>query len=310
MKILAFGVTGFVGRHLVPHLLGRGHALTVAARSGRHGFGPAVQVVEANPTIPGPWQDLVKGYDAVINLAGAPVMTRWNAAGKKTILESRTVGTRNIVDALSRVADGGKTLLCAGAIGYYGDGGDLVLTEDAPQGQGFLAEVSAAWQAEALRAEGFGHRVVIPRIAVVLGDGGALTRMLTPFSLGLGGRLGSGRQWFSWIHVRDLVRVMTFLIEEPRARGVVNACAPSPVTNAEFTRILGQTLRRPAILPVPAPVLRLVLGEAASMLLTGQRCIPEALARLGFSFEHPELGPALHDIVAPPSPGSSMGRRG
>lgn len=306
MNILAFGVTGFVGRHLVPHLLKNGHEVTVAARSGRHGFGPSVRVVKADPTVPGQWQDCVSEFDAVINLAGTPVMTRWNAAGKKAILESRTLGTRNIVDALSRVAEEGKTLLCAGAIGYYGDGGDLVLTEGAPQGQGFLAEVSAAWQAEAQRAQEFGHRVVIPRIAVVLGDGGALSRMLTPFSLGLGGRIGSGRQWFSWIHVRDLVRIMTFLLEEPKAGGVVNACAPSPVTNAEFTRILGQALRRPAFLPVPAPVLSLVLGEAATMLLTGQRCMPEALTRLGFTFEHPELGPALQNIIA----AHSIGRRG
>jgi hypothetical protein len=310
MKILAFGATGFVGAHLVPHLLERGHEVTVAARSGRHGFGPAVHVIKADPTVPGPWQDLVGGYDAVVNLAGTPVMTRWNAAGKKAILESRTLGTRNIVHALSGVTVGGKTLLCAGAIGYYGDGGDLVLTEDAPQGQGFLAEVSAAWQAEAQRAQEFGHRVVIPRIAVVLGDGGALAKMLPPFSLGLGGRLGSGRQWFSWIHVRDLVRIMAFLIEDPRARGVVNACAPSPVTNAEFTRILGQALRRPAFLPVPAPVLRLVLGEAASMLLTGQRCIPEALTRLGFTFEHPELGPALQGIITARRSGRTIGRQG
>lgn len=297
MRILAFGATGFVGAHLVPHLVERGHDVTVAARSGRHGFGPEVGVVKADPTIPGPWQDLVGGFDAVVNLAGTPITTRWNEIGKKSILESRTLGTRHIVDALARMDGGGKTLLCAGAVGFYGDGGDVVLTEDAPRGAGFLGDVAAAWQDEAQRAEACGHRVVIPRIAVVLGDGGALAKMLPPFSLGLGGRLGTGRQWFSWIHVRDLVRIMSFLLETPSARGPFNACAPEPVTNAEFTRTLGRVLRRPAILPVPAFALRLIMGEMATMLLTGQRCLPAALTRLGFDFEYPDLDQALRAAV-------------
>ena len=295
MKILAFGATGFVGAHLVPHLVERGHEVTVAARSGKARFAPPVAVLKADPTAPGPWQELVAGFDAVVNLAGTPITTRWNEAGKKSILESRVLSTRNIVDALSRTA--GKTFLCANAVGYYGDGGDAVLTEDAPRGSGFLADVAAAWQGEALRAEGFGHRVVMPRIAVVLGNGGALAKMHLPFSLGLGGRLGSGRQWFPWIHVRDLVRVMGFLLETPAARGAFNACSPGAVTNAGFTAALGRALKRPAVLPVPPFALRLVLGEAATMLLSGQRCVPAALQALGFAFEHPDLDRALADIV-------------
>jgi uncharacterized protein len=295
MKILAFGATGFVGGHLVPHLLGRGHEVTVAARSGKARVAAGAEVVKADPTVPGPWQDLVAGHDAVVNLAGSPVMTRWTQAGKDDILRSRTMSTRHIVDALS--ATTGKTLLCANAIGYYGDAGDTVCTEDTPRGNGFLADVTRAWQEEALHAQRFGHRVVIPRVSVVLGRGGALARMITPFSLGLGGRIGHGRQWFSWIHIEDLVRAMSFLLETPAASGPFNACAPEPVTNARFTAALAGALGRPAFLPVPAFALRLAMGEAASMLLSGQRCHPAALQRLGFEFSFPDMDAALAHII-------------
>jgi uncharacterized protein (TIGR01777 family) len=254
-----------------------------------------VNVVKADPTVPGPWRDLVPEHDAVVNLTGAPVTIRWNEAGKKSILDSRILSTRYIVDALSAVT--GKTLLCANAVGYYGDGGDRELPESAPRGTGFLADVAGAWQTEALRARSFGHRVVLPRIAVALGDGGALAKLRTPFSLGIGGRLGSGRQWFPWIHVRDLVRVISFLLEQPGLSGPFNACSPQAVTNAEFTAALGRALKRPAILPVPAPLLRLVMGEAAGMLLSGQRCVPKALLENGFEFSHPDLDRALADII-------------
>ncbi|PKN42199.1 MAG: TIGR01777 family protein [Deltaproteobacteria bacterium HGW-Deltaproteobacteria-18] len=295
MKILAFGATGFVGAHLVPHLVGRGHEVTVAARSGKARFSSPVRVARADPVTPGPWQDLIGEHDAVVNLTGSPVMTRWNKAGKEGILQSRVMSTRHIVDALARTT--GKTLLCANAIGFYGDTGDSVCTEDTPRGNGFLAEVCKAWQAEALHAQEFGHRVVIPRIAVVLGHGGALAKMITPFSLGLGGRIGHGRQWFSWIHIDDLTRVMSFLLETPEASGSFNACSPEPVTNAGFTQSLAKGLGRPAILPVPAFALRLALGEAAGMLLTGQRCHPEALQRLGFGFAFPNLDAALAHVL-------------
>ena len=295
MKILAFGATGFVGGHLVPHLLERGHEVTVAARSGKASVPAGAEVIKADPTVPGPWQDLVAERDAVVNLAGSPVMTRWTQAGKDAILRSRTMSTRHIVDALSTTT--GKTLLCANAVGYYGDTGDAICTEDTPRGNGFLADVTKAWQEEALHAQRFGHRVVIPRVSVVLGRGGALAKMITPFSLGLGGRIGHGRQWFSWIHITDLVRVMSFLLETPAATGPFNACAPEPVTNAHFTASLAAALKRPAFLPVPAFALSLVLGEAASMLLTGQRCKPAALERLDFAFDFPRIEGALADII-------------
>lgn len=295
MKILAFGATGFVGGHLVPHLLERGHEVTVAARSGKANVPAGAKTIPADPTAPGPWQDLVAAHDAVVNLSGSPVATRWTRTAKDRILQSRVLSTRHIVDALTGAT--GKTLLCANAVGFYGDGGDTLCTEDSPRGHGFLADVAEAWQSEALHARQFGHRVVVPRISVVLGRGGALSKMMTPFSLGLGGRLGHGRQWFPWIHVTDLVRAMAFALETPAASGPFNACAPVPVTNAGFTKALAAALKRPAFLPVPAFALRLAMGEAADMLLTGQRCLPAALARLGFEFAFPRVEDALTDII-------------
>lgn len=295
MNILAFGVTGFVGGQLLPLLCEQGHRVTVAARSATPRLPVSVPVIQADPTVPGPWQDRVAEFDAVINLAGTPVITRWTDSGRKAILHSRTHSTRNIVTAMR--PDGGQTLLCANAVGYYGDGGDTVLTEDAPSGDGFLPEVARAWQAEALRAEDKGHRVVMPRIAVVLGPGGALAKMMPAFRLGLGGRLGSGRQWFPWIHVHDLVRSMEFSLSSPDFYGPYNACAPGLVTNREFTRTLAETLHRPAIFPAPAFLLKLVMGEAASMLLEGQRCVPEKLQKSCFSFTHPNLQGALAAIT-------------
>lgn len=294
MRILIFGATGFVGQHLVPHLIERGHDVTVAARSTKAVIDPQAARIEADPSRPGPWQDKVADFDAIINLVGAPIATRWNAAGKKRILESRIASTQNIAKALEKTS--GKTFLCANAVGFYGDGQDHVLDEDAPRGQGFLADVAWAWQEEALRVAAT-HRVLTPRFAVVLGVGGALGKMLPPFSLGLGGRLGHGRQWFSWIHIQDLSRAISFLLETENARGVFNLCAPEAVTNATFTRTLGRVLNRPTILPVPALALRLVMGEAASMLLTGQRCSPARLLAHGFAFNQPRLEGALADIV-------------
>ena len=295
MKILAFGATGFVGGQLIPHLLERGHEVTVAARSGRADQPSGARIIQADPVAPGPWQDEIPEHDAVINLAGTPITTRWDEAGKRAILESRVLSTRHIVDALGKTTD--KVFLCANAVGFYGDTGDRLCTEDSPRGTGFLADVAQAWQAEALRAENFGHRVIIPRISVVLGHGGALAKMRPVFAWGLGGKLGSGRQWFPWIHVQDLVRALAFLLETPNAAGMFNACAPHPVTNAEFTRALGRALGRPAVLPVPGFVLKLALGEAATMLLGGQRCLPGRLDDLGFGFEHPRLDAALMSLV-------------
>lgn len=293
MKIIAFGATGFVGQSLVPHLASKGHSVTVVARShiAASRF-EGTTILQADPMKPGAWQEQIGAFDAVINLAGAPIMTPWNAAGKKQILESRVNTTRNIVDALKSP----QTFLCANAVGYYGSRGNEILDDTATAGSGFLADVAKAWQAEAERARSKDCRVIIPRISVVLGKGGALAQMYRPFSLGLGGRIGDGKQWFSWIHAEDLVRAFTFLLESDGA-GIFNMCAPQHVTNADFTAELGRALGRPTLFPVPAFALKLALGERASLLLDSLRCAPRRLQDLGFCFDYPSLDVALSHIV-------------
>jgi uncharacterized protein (TIGR01777 family) len=293
MRIFAVGATGFIGRSLVPALVDRGHEVTVLAR-GTVPFPPhpRIHVLSGNPMQAGPWQQAVADHEAVINLAGASIATRWTQEAKKRILDSRVVSTRNLVAALAGLPP--KTLVCANAVGYFGDSGDALLDDDAPAGKGFLAEVAAAWQDAALEATAHGHRGVITRFGVVLGPGGgALAQMLPIFRLGLGGRLGSGQQWFPWVHIRDVVDAIAFALEHPHVQGPINVVAPETVTNAQFTAALGKTLGRPTLLPVPAWVLRLVLGEAAAMLLSSLRCVPKRLMEWDFCFSYPDVATAL-----------------
>lgn len=300
MKVLVTGGSGFVGTALCASLVTAGHEVTVLTR-GDKGAGRLPAGVEAcvgDPTAPGPWQEVAAGHDAFVNLAGAGIFSRWTPEHKKLIRSSRVDSTRNLVDAMARRRSGqGAVLVSASAVGYYGPRGGEELSEEAPPGEDFLAGVCKQWEAEAQAAARLGARVVCARFGIVLGGGGgALGQMLPLFRLGLGGPLGSGRQCFSWIHVADLVTALLFCLENEMS-GAANCCAPSPVTNREFTRTLGRVLRRPAFLPAPGFAVRLAMGEMGSVVLTGQRVIPQALMRAGFSFQFPELEGALRDLL-------------
>ena len=233
----------------------------------------------------------------MVHLAGEPVGQRWSASAKRRILDSRVEGTRALLAALRERPP--NVLVSASAVGYYGFRGDEILTEQSPPASDFLGQVVAAWEHEALEAEKLGVRVVRLRIGVVLGaGGGALQKMLLPFRIGFGGRLGPGTQWMSWIHLDDLVAMILFALRESTLRGVLNATSPHPVTNAEFTRALAHALHRPAVIPVPAFALRLLFGEMSEVLLGSQRAVPEAALLAGFEFRYPEIGAALIQILS------------
>ena len=232
----------------------------------------------------------------MVHLAGSPVAQRWTPWAKKEIRASRVKGTHHLVTALSTMKQRPMVLVCASAIGIYGDRGDEVLTEASPVATGFLADVCREWESEADLAESLGVRVVKLRFGIALGrKGGALEKMLPPFRAFMGGRLGTGSQWMSWIHIDDIVGLIRYALAYPLT-GVVNATAPNPVRNSEFTRELGATLHRPAIFPVPAAALKIMLGDMASVLLASQRVLPKAAETGGYRFAYPELGPALRNL--------------
>jgi len=279
MNVAITGASGFLGRALSERLRAFSHSVTAISLR----------------TQPPP--DAFAGCQAVVNLAGEPVAQRWTAAARERISNSRIQGTRSLVAALRKHPP--QVLVSASAVGYYGSRGDEILTEDSAPAHDFLGQLALGWEQEAHTAEQFGVRVVTPRIGVVLGRGGALSQMLLPFRLGVGGRLGTGKQWMSWIAVDDLVSLIEFAIEDAALSGPVNAVAPNPVTNAVFTRELAAALRRPAVLPVPAFALKLLFGEMSQILLEGQRAIPQAALRAGFRFRFAELGEALRAALAP-----------
>ena len=243
--------------------------------------------------------EVVSGYDAVIHLSGESVAGRWTAAKKARIRESRVVSTKNLSEALVRYEKPPKTFLCASAIGYYGNRGDEVLTEPSPSGTGFLSDVCREWEAATHTAANAAIRTVNLRIGLVLSrNGGALQQMLLPFSLGLGGKIGSGRQWWSWIHIEDFVAAVHHILRDNSLGGPVNMTSPNPVTNAEFTRTLAKVLKRPAILPVPAFAARLAFGELADeALLASARVEPKTLITNGFEFKFPQLRSALGHLT-------------
>jgi hypothetical protein len=287
MKVLLTGATGFVGTHLTKKLEGAGHEVLPVSRKRGAAFDWSEESLRRG----------VDAADAVISLAGENLFAkRWNAVQKQVLWSSRVEGTTG----LARLAAQRKPrcLLSASAIGWYGPSDDRELDERSPRGNDFLAELCLDWEAATEAAVEAGVRTAVVRIGVVLGDGGgALARMLPPFRLGLGGPLGHGRQWISWVHVDDLCGLFLFLLENEHASGVYNATAPEPVTMKELSRTLAGVLHRPAFFPVPAPVLKLALGEAASILLTGQRVKPGRALEAGYRFAYPELEGALRQIT-------------
>ncbi|MDE3218718.1 MAG: TIGR01777 family oxidoreductase [Nitrospirota bacterium] len=302
MHIVVTGGTGFIGRPLCASLTQEGHRVTILTRrkeEAQRSCGSTVMVVEWNGKEAGAWEHSLEGADAVISLAGAPIAdARWTDARKRLLIESRVLTTRLLVEALSRRSSKPRTLISASGIGYYGASDDRVLDEGAARGQGFLADLCLQWEAEALRAAQFGMRVVIVRTGMVLEqDGGALPKMLLPFRLFAGGPIMPGTQWVSWIHRRDHIGLMQWLLATPSVSGPVNAVAPEAVTMHRFCVVLGGVLHRPSWLPVPGFALRVALGELGTLMTTGQRVRPAKALSGGYVFHYPTLEPALRAIL-------------
>jgi uncharacterized protein (TIGR01777 family) len=295
MKVLLTGATGFVGSHLTQRLEAAGHTVLPVSRRARwtdDGAGARFD-----------WSDEslmsgVRAADAVIHLAGENLFAkRWSAKQKEILWSSRYDGTKKLATLVA--ARKPDCFISASAVGYYGASPDAVFQETSPRGQGFLAELCADWEAATDAAAEAGVRTAIVRTGVVLGPGGgALAKMLPPFKLGLGGPLGDGKQWVSWIHLDDLASLFLFLLENPKASGAFNGTAPQPVTMKELASALGRVLHRPAFLPAPAPLLRLALGEVADIMLTGQRVEPRRAREAGFKFRFADIESALSEIVA------------
>jgi uncharacterized protein len=297
MKCIISGGTGFIGRRLVDTLLKNGHYVAVWSRQPGEERRTAVQSFYWDPLEGEPQEESINGFDAVVHLAGESVAQRWNDDAKGKIRDTRILGTRRLVSAISKVRHKPAALICSSAVGYYGSRGDEVLTEASAPGKGFLAEVCIGWEKEAQAATGLGLRVANIRTGIVLGrDGGALPKMLPAFQSFAGGMLGSGRQWMPWIHVDDLVELYRFAIETP-VSGPLNGAAPNPVTNAQFTAALAKAVHRPAFLNVPAFALHALLGEMAHMVLEGQRALPESPQKLGFTWKYSTLDEALRNLL-------------
>jgi len=301
MKVFITGGSGFVGSTLTRELTGKGHEVTILTRSIKKGrsLPDGASFLEGDPTLEGAWQEAVADHDAVINLAGASIFARWTEDYKRSLLESRLLTTRHIVAALAPRKGRETHLISTSAVGYYGFHGDESLEETDPPGSDFLATLAAEWENAALEARNHGVRVVLCRFGIVMGrKGGALAQMAKPFRFWMGAPLGSGRQWFSWIHELDLGRVFQFVLEHTDLEGLLNCTAPHPVRNREMTRIIGKTLGRPAFLPpVPAFLIRWILGEFGSVILEGQRVYPRRLLDQGFSFAFPTIEEALADLL-------------
>src|SRR6266571_480961 len=295
MKILVSGSHGLVGSALMDSLKGDGHELFALVRRAPRSDAE----VEWYPERESLALARLEGMERVIHLAGASIASgRWTEKKKQRIRDSRVKGTTLLSEALANLSHPPRAFLCASAIGFYGNRGDEVLTEESAPGNDFLAGISKDWETEALRTEEFRTRVVIARFGIILAkNGGALPKMMLPFEFGAGGRVGSGKQWMSWVALEDVIEIIRFALNNRELRGAVNVVAPEPVTNAEFTKQLARAMHRPALFPAPAFALRLALGEMAdALLLTSQRVVPGLLTKVGYRFLDPSLGPALKKL--------------
>jgi|SRR5579871_321915 uncharacterized protein (TIGR01777 family) len=301
MKILVTGSTGLVGRALVSALAKEGHSVCRLVRPGTNANDDAGGFNVAWNPATGELGGAAVGPDAVVNLAGASIGDgRWTPKRKDELRASRVGTTRALMEAIGRMNAKPSVFISASAIGYYGNRGDAELSEESSAGDDFLAGIAKEWEAEALRAEAWRTRVVLARFGIILAkQGGALAKMLTPFRLGLGGRLGSGKQWMSWVALHDVIEILKMAIINAALSGPLNVVAPQPVTNLEFTKTLGSALGRPTIFPAPPFALRLALGQemADALLLSSQRVIPKKLIALKYVFRHQKLGEALHSIL-------------
>lgn len=305
MKIAITGATGFVGSRLVQKLTENGHSILVLTRNENRGKRvfpstafPNIEIVGYTPKQSGEWQKKISGCDAVINLAGEPIADkRWTPAEKKEIKESRQLGTQKIVEAIQQAENKPSVLINTSAIGYYGTSETKTFDENSPPGNDFLAEVCQVWEGEAHKVKEADVRLVILRFGIVLGEGGAIAKMITPFRFFAGGPIGSGRQWFSWIHREDLVNLIIQALNRSDMEGVYNATAPNPVTMTELSQKLGEVMHRPSWLPVPDFALEMLLGDGAKVVLEGQQVLPKKTEATGFQYQYPTVKPALVDIV-------------
>lgn len=306
MKVAIAGATGFVGTRLVEKLQAAGHQVVVlsrdAAKAGRvfpASAYPNLEVVAYTPAESGDWQKSIAGCDAVVNLAGVPIAEeRWTAARQQAILDSRRLTTAKLVEAIVNANPKPSVFVSASAIGYYGTSETAEFDENSPAGNDFLAAVCKDWEAAAQPAKNAGTRLAILRLGIVLGMGGALAKMLPPFKLFAGGPIGTGKQWFSWIHREDAVDLILYSLQNSQVQGVLNATAPNPVRMNELCQTLGEVLGRPSWLPVPSFALEMLLGDGAKVVLEGQKVLPKQTLASGFQYQYPTLKLALEEILA------------
>jgi uncharacterized protein len=305
MKVAITGATGFVGNLLVQRLHAEGYQIVVLTRNSAFAQKifpakafPNLEIVAYTPNASGSWQSVIASCDGVVNLAGEPIAEeRWTPERKQEILNSRKLGTQKIVEAIANANSKPTVLINASAIGYYGTSETAIFDETSLSGKDFLAQVCQAWEAEARTVKDAGVRLVILRFGIVLGNGGVLGKMIPPFKLFAGGPIGSGRQWFSWIHLDDLVNLIVQALTKPEIEGVYNATAPNPVRMADLSQTLGEVMNRPSWLPVPAFAIEALLGDGAIVVLEGQQVMPKRTVETGFKYKYPNLQSALRQII-------------